>query len=144
VPALNLGGIPPFSGFLGKLALFEASAQQGTALAFVLIGAGALVSLLTLYTLMRVWNLAFWRPAKDVEGYESPLLDNVSEAPGVQPVKEKQHISRLMTVATGGMVAVSLALTVFAGPLFAISERAGENLDGASSYIAAVFPGGVQ
>jgi len=144
VPALNLGGIPPFSGFLGKLALFEASAQQGTALAFVLIGAGALVSLLTLYALMRVWNLAFWRPAKDVEGYESPLLDNVSEAPGVQPVKEKQRISRLMTVATGGMVAVSLALTVFAGPLFAISERAGENLDGSSNYIAAVFPGGVQ
>ncbi len=144
LPALNLGGIPPFSGFLGKLALFEASAQQGTALAFVLIGAGALVSLLTLYTLIRVWNLAFWRPAKDVEGYESSLLDNVTEAPGVQPVKEKQRISRLMTAATGGMVAVSLALTVFAGPLFAISERAGENLDGASSYVAAVFPGGVR
>ena len=29
VPALNLGGIPPFSGFIGKVALLEAGAQNG-------------------------------------------------------------------------------------------------------------------
>src|SRR5690554_5050728 len=67
IPALNLGGIPPFSGFLGKLALFEATAAEGSVLGYVLIGTGALVSLLTLYALVRVWNMAFWRPAGDVE-----------------------------------------------------------------------------
>ncbi len=30
VPALNLGGIPPFSGFIGKVALLEAGAQAGS------------------------------------------------------------------------------------------------------------------
>ena len=29
VPALNLGGIPPFSGFIGKVALLEAGAADG-------------------------------------------------------------------------------------------------------------------
>ncbi|GAB3396816.1 Na+/H+ antiporter subunit D [Schumannella luteola] len=62
IPALNLGGIPPFSGFLGKLGLFQAGAENGTPLAWVGIGVGALVSLLTLYALIRAWSLAFWRP----------------------------------------------------------------------------------
>lgn len=140
VPALNLGGIPPFSGFIGKLALFQAAAEQGTWLAWVLIGAGALVSLLTLYALMRVWNMAFWRPAADVEGYESTLLDNVTEAPGGHTVTETRTVPRLMIGATAGMVVASVALTVFAGPLFGISTRAGENLEGPSQYVRIVFP----
>ena len=143
VPALNLGGIPPFSGFIGKLALFEASAQQGTPIAYVLIGAGALVSLLTLYALVRVWNMAFWRSSKEVEGYESTLLNNVSEAPGAPGMRATRTVPRLMTAATGGMVVVSLALTVFAGPLYGIATRAGENLEGPSFYVDAVFPGGI-
>jgi len=143
VPALNLGGIPPFSGFIGKLALFEASAQQGTPIAYVLIGAGALVSLLTLYALVRVWNMAFWRSSKEVEGYESTLLNNVSEAPGAPAMRATRTVPRLMTAATGGMVVVSLALTVFAGPLYGIASRAGENLEGPSFYVDSVFPGGI-
>jgi multicomponent Na+:H+ antiporter subunit D len=142
VPALNLGGIPPFSGFIGKLALFEASAQQGTALSYTLIGAGALVSLLTLYALMRVWNMAFWRPAADVAGYESALLTNVSEAPNAPAVQKTRSTPRLMVGATAGMVVLSVALTVFAGPLFALSTRAGTNLEGPGTYVDIVFPGG--
>jgi len=141
LPALNLGGIPPFSGFIGKLALFEATAELGTPLAFVLIGSGALVSLLTLYALMRVWNMAFWRPAADVKDYESPLLDNISEAPGGRTVKAVRSIPRLMIAATAGMVAVTIALTVFAGPLFALSTRAGEGIETPRTYIGIVLSG---
>src|SRR5690606_6762314 len=66
IPLLSLGGIPPFSGFLGKLALFEAGAEDGSVLAWVLIASGALVSLLTLYALARAWNMTFWRDADEV------------------------------------------------------------------------------
>ena len=63
IPALNLGGIPPFSGFIGKLALLEAGTQQASVLAWVLVAGGTLTSLLTLYAIARVWTKAFWRPA---------------------------------------------------------------------------------
>jgi multicomponent Na+:H+ antiporter subunit D len=144
IPALNLGGIPPFSGFIGKLALFQASAEEGSVLAYVLIGAGAFVSLLTLYALMRVWNMAFWRPAADVADYESPMLTNVSEAPHAPVMQETRSIPKLMLAATGGMVAVTVALTLVAGPLFGISSRAGENLEGPSTYVETVFPEGIE
>ena len=143
VPALNLGGIPPFSGFIGKLALFEATAAQGTPLAYMLIGAGALVSLLTLYALVRVWNMAFWRSTEEVEGYQSDLITNISEAPNQATVQETRTTPGIMIAATGGMVLVSIALTVFAGPLYSIASRAGENLEGPSSYVDIVFPNGV-
>jgi multicomponent Na+:H+ antiporter subunit D len=139
LPALNLGGIPPFSGFIGKLALFEATAAQGTVLAWVLIGAGALVSLLTLYALMRVWNLAFWRPADDVKDYESSLLSNLAEAPGGGTTQATRRVPKLMIGATAGMVVTSLALTVFAGPLYALADRAGKNLEGPGYYVGAVL-----
>ena len=141
IPALNLGGIPPFSGFLGKLGLFQAAAQQGDALAYALIGAGALVSLLTLYALVRVWNLAFWRAADAVEGDESRLLRSVEEAPmSTSTVSGARTTPRLMTLSTAGMVAVGVALTVFAGPVYGVASRAGENLDGPGAYIQMVFP----
>jgi multicomponent Na+:H+ antiporter subunit D len=142
VPALNLGGIPPFSGFIGKLALFQAAAEQDSALGYVLIGAGALVSLLTLYALMRVWNMAFWRQSKEVEGYRSSSLTHVAEAPGGVVVSATRTAPLLMVAATGVMVVVSLALTVFAGPLFGLSERAGADLEGPSFYVDSVMPGG--
>lgn len=144
IPALSLGGIPPFSGFIGKLGLFQATAAQGDALAYVLIGAGALVSLLTLYALVRVWNLAFWRPAADVEGDESRLLRAVEEAPDDGgALSETRATPRLMTLSTAGMVVVGLALTVFAGPLYAVADRAAQNLDGADAYIELVLPAAI-
>ena len=48
-----------------------------------------------------------------------------------------------MTVATGGMVIAGLALTVFAGPLFEYTGRAGEALETPATYIDTVFPNGI-
>jgi multicomponent Na+:H+ antiporter subunit D len=49
-------------------------------------------------------------------------------------------LPRTMVGATGGLVAVSLALTVFAGPLFGFTERAAANLVDRAVYIDAVLP----
>lgn len=46
-----------------------------------------------------------------------------------------------MLVPTIGLVVVGLALTVFAGPLVDISDRAAENLRDRSVYIEAVLGG---
>ena len=75
IPAMNLAGVPPFSGFLGKVGLFEAGVEDGRVLALILVAGGALTSLLTLYAIVRVWGRAFWRPVPEVTG-----LDGDSDA----------------------------------------------------------------
>ncbi|WP_221584693.1 Na+/H+ antiporter subunit D [Microbacterium sp. G2-8] len=127
VPALNLGGIPPFSGFIGKFALFDAAAQVGTPIMWVAIGAGVLTSLLTLYALMRAWNLAFWREKDDSTETEA-RIDYLSRAPAADEQNTKREIPRIMSGAAVGMVAITLGLTVFAGPIYDICERVGESL----------------
>ncbi|GHD79824.1 multisubunit sodium/proton antiporter MrpD subunit [Salinibacterium amurskyense] len=143
IPLLNLGGIPPFSGFLGKLALFEAGANNGSTLAWVLIGCGAAVSLLTLYALARAWSMIFWRDAEEVADYENPLAMS-SENSSSATVESVRTTPRIMVGATVAMVAVSVALTVFATPLFDLSANAGENIDGPAYYVNTVFPGGLE
>jgi len=140
IPMLSLGGIPPFSGFIGKLALFEAGAEEGSVLAWVLIGSGALVSLLTLYALARAWNMTFWRDVDEVAGYEHPLpvLQTVGTATEVKPARS---IPRIMVGATTAMVALTVALTVFAAPLYALSARAGHNITGPGYYVTTVLTG---
>jgi multicomponent Na+:H+ antiporter subunit D len=143
LPAMNLGGIPPFSGFIGKTAVFLASADVGTPLVWLVVAVGAATSLLTLYALARVWNMAFWRGKEEVKDYSSPLLDQLEERPGgTMTVRRTRALPSLMTWATGGMVVVSIALTVFAGPLYAFSARAGESLRGGDGYVQTVFPEG--
>lgn len=127
VPAINLGGIPPFSGFIGKFALFEAAASVGSPMMMVLIFSGIVTSLLTLYALMRAWNLAFWREEEDSTETDG-RVSYLGNAPAADEQQERRRIPRIMTFATGGMVGVTLLLTVFAGPLYALCTSIGESL----------------
>jgi multicomponent Na+:H+ antiporter subunit D len=140
--ALNLGGIPPFSGFLGKIALFQAGTIVGDPIIFVLIGVGALTSLLTLYALARAWNMAFWRPKQQVTDYPSSMSVSLVEDPHDEGIVVKKTISPLMIGATTSMLVLTLALTVFAGPIFDFTTRAAANISSPSTYIDAVFPSG--
>src|SRR5699024_2371439 len=67
IPALNLGGIPPFSGFIGKVGLIEGGVVNGSGLAWVMVAASVVTSLLTLLVMMRIWSRVFWRPIEDSE-----------------------------------------------------------------------------
>ncbi|WP_425955814.1 Na+/H+ antiporter subunit D [Xylanimonas sp. McL0601] len=127
VPAMNLAGIPPLSGFLGKVGLLEAGVRNGSALAWVLVVGSVLTSLLTLYALVKAWNKAFWQSAP--EGIAS---GTVGEA----------RLPRGMVAPTAALVGFSLALTVLAGPVYGYAQRAADALTDGRSYVEAVFPGG--
>ncbi|MFF4879020.1 Na+/H+ antiporter subunit D [Micromonospora sp. NPDC000668] len=124
VPAMNLAGVPPFSGFLGKLGLLQAGAAAGGPLPWALVAAGTLTSLLTLYVASRVWNIAFWR---------SPRLATAEPA---------VRVPTLMLGATGGLVAFGLSLTVLAGPIFDVTADSAADLISRTPYVRAVLPGG--
>ncbi|CAN3126837.1 Na+/H+ antiporter subunit D [Mycobacterium sp. smrl_JER01] len=149
VPALNLGGIPPFSGFIGKVALLEAGAESGSVLAWILVAGSVATSLLTLYVVARVWTKAFWRSRKDApEGHLSgpapaALLDNTEDTMDIE-LADRDDVGRMpvgMLAPTGALIAVGLMLTLFAGPIFGYADRAaGEVLD-RGQYIGAVLGG---
>ncbi|GAA1228806.1 Na+/H+ antiporter subunit D [Pseudonocardia alaniniphila] len=129
VPALTLAGIPPTAGFVAKLALLEAGAGAGP---FPQVVAGVLIlaSLLTLYALVRVWVRVFWGKPKPPRPDDDPT-DEV--------LVGTARTSAPMYAATGGLIAVSLAIVVFAGPLTAVTAQAGVDLMERTPYIDAVL-----
>jgi multicomponent Na+:H+ antiporter subunit D len=142
LPAMNLAGIPPFSGFLGKLALVQAGAQDGGALAWLLVFGSVATSLLTLYAVAKVWSRVFWR-APRVAMMQSdggtPHEDEVrGETLGGRQIARSASIPKLMVGATAAMVALGLAFTVIGGPLMGVSDRAAVELADRGSYVDAV------
>ncbi|PZR53465.1 Na+/H+ antiporter subunit D [Xylanimonas oleitrophica] len=127
VPAMNLAGIPPLSGFLGKVGLLQAGVRDGSPLAWVLVVGSVVTSLLTLYALVKAWNKAFWQAAPD-----DVVSGRVGEA----------RLPLGLVGPTAVLVGFSLALTVVAGPLYAYAERAAHTLTDGHSYVEAVFPDG--
>ena len=52
LPALSLAGIPPFSGFVAKFGLFDATARSSE---WAILAVGVMVSLLTLFSIFKIW-----------------------------------------------------------------------------------------
>jgi multicomponent Na+:H+ antiporter subunit D len=131
VAALSLAGIPPFSGFVGKLALIEAGVASRS---WVIVAVSLAVSLLTLYSMTKIWSYAFWGTPPD---------DGADEGDGAVAADDEPPAGRgrwaLMTGATVGLVAVSLVIAVAAGPLYDYAERAAEDLLDRSAYAEAVL-----
>lgn len=144
VPALNLGGIPPFSGFIGKLAVVQAGAEEGGPLIWMLVAGSMVTSLLTLYVMVRVWSKAFWRPRADAPEGALALAKPLSLLPSDEYVEfdEREEVGRMplsMLAPTLGLVAVSLLMTVFAGPLLGITDRAAADLVERHEYLDTVY-----
>lgn len=57
VVTLSLAGIPPFSGFLGKILVGEATIQNGS---YTLLALAFISSLFVLYSLLRIFMNCFW------------------------------------------------------------------------------------
>ncbi|GAA0984283.1 Na(+)/H(+) antiporter subunit D [Nocardioides aquaticus] len=81
IPAMNLAGIPPMSGFLGKTGLLQAGLADGSPLALVLVAAGVVTSLLTLYAVAKTWALAFWRSPEQAHDMTTSMIDPDSGTP---------------------------------------------------------------
>ena len=59
LPAMALAGLPPLSGFFGKLFLIKGGFESGH---FIVTGIAIWVSIVTLFSMMKIWNEAFWKP----------------------------------------------------------------------------------
>lgn len=144
IPALNLGGIPPFSGFLGKVILVEAAAERGGFMAWLLVAGAVITSLLTLYTMILVWSKAFWRDRADApDGHLATARPTpLSEVQDMVALEERADVGRMpvgMVAPTSVLVVASLLVTVLAGPLSAVTGRAADSSLDVAVYRTAVL-----
>lgn len=120
VPLFSLAGLPPLSGFLGKLAIV----QGGIAAEYYWVtGLVLVVSLLTLVSMARLWDEAFAKPAP------GPAVALTPARPLLWPV--------------AGLTLLTLAITIGAEPLVVLSRRVAEQLLTPAAYIQAVLGGGL-
>jgi multicomponent Na+:H+ antiporter subunit D len=117
IPLFSLAGVPPLSGFVAKLAVIQGVlASDHCWVAAIALA----VSLLTVLSMARLWEGAFWKQAP-----------NAPAAPLTGP----------MLVPIGALVCLTLGLTVAAGPVFDLSVRAAEQLLDPAGYVDAVLRG---
>jgi multicomponent Na+:H+ antiporter subunit D len=121
---LSLVGVPPFSGFVAKLALTEAGFASRE---FAVVAVSLLVSLLTLLAMIRIWMGVFWNPAEEPGTDPAPAVPNRFGGPP------------LMVIPAALLVVCSLAIAVAAGPLFSLSQRTAADLLHPSRYVSEVL-----
>ena len=131
LPALSLAGVPPFSGFVAKFGLFDATARSAE---WAILAVGVMVSLLTLFSIFKVWVSVFWSPP-----IGAAARDDVPAAAAAAAAKAPRRLPRLMLVPTAVLAALTLAIGVGAGPLYDLSDRAAADLVDPNHYIEAVL-----
>ncbi len=129
LPALSLAGLPPFSGFVAKLALLDAGIDAGTV---AIVVAGLVCSALTLLSMVKIWVGVFWGP-QNAPAFHAP--DSEEWAP--RPATARGWST--MSFATGATTALTLAIALFAGPLWDMSERAATELLDGRTYVTDVL-----
>ncbi len=115
--ALSLAGLPPLSGFWGKYAILVEGFRLGE---YGLVALALVASLLTLVSMLKIWNAAFW-------GGDGSREVNLTDRRWV----------RMNRVSTG-MVAVSLAIGLGAEGVFRVAQRAATQARDPAAYIRAV------
>jgi len=125
IPALSLAGLPPLSGFFAKLTLIVAGLQQQ---AYLIVGAALGVSLLTLFSMTKIWGEVFWKAAPGRPEPDAP--------PALEPAR-----LRLMIAAIVLLAAITVVIGLAAGPLFTLAMEAAGQLMNPQPYIEAVLGG---
>ena len=118
VQALSLAGLPPLSGFWGKYIIVVVGFEQGR---YVLVLAALVASLLTLMSMLKIWNATFW-------GGEAST-----------PVRLNSPRWRRMAAVVAGLTIISLGIGLGAEAVMQLAFKAATQMLDQQGYAAAVF-----
>ena len=121
VQALSLAGIPPLSGFWGKYVIIVEGLRQGE---YWLIAASLVASILTLFSMLKIWLAAFW-----------------AEPAGVSVRTDDRRWRPLLWVV-GGMAALSVCIGLGAEGVMQLALRAAESALDQQGYVRLVLGAG--
>ena len=120
IPAMSLAGIPPLSGFFAKFNLIKAGLLESQ---YWVVGIALLVSLFTLFSMIKLWNEAFWKP--EPQEYSA----------------SNRKITRSMILPIVFLASLTVLIGLGIGPAFEVAMRAGLQLSDPALYISAVLGG---
>ncbi len=119
--ALSLAGLPPLSGFWGKYMIIVEGLRQSE---WVLVTCALLAGVLTLFSMLKIWNGAFWAPKAE----DGVYLEDSRWKP--------------MTAVAAGMTALSIVIGLGAEFFMRISFEAARQLMDRTAYIQYLLGGG--
>ncbi|MBI2271429.1 MAG: Na+/H+ antiporter subunit D [Bacteroidetes bacterium] len=123
VPALALAGLPPFSGFWAKIILIKSAIDAELFwLLFIALG----VSLLTLYSMTKIWNEVFW--ANEAEAKDTSEHFAISSGP-----------LWMMALPVIFLVGCTLLIGLYPVPFFKLAEETALQLLNRNEYIKAIL-----
>lgn len=124
VSALSLAGVPPFSGFWGKMILIRAGIEAEQ---YAVVAVALVVSLLTFYSMIKIWNEVFWKDVpknvRMLDSYEPPLDRKLS-----------------LYLPTLLLVILIIAAGIFAEPLSRLSQQAALSIREPAQYQSVILP----
>lgn len=121
--AIAMAGLPPLSGFLGKLLVLDAAYESR-----LMVWTWAIVlsaSLISIVGFARAGSVLFWK-AHGIDPAETPTELRIRPAP-------------LSYVATGGLLALLIAHTIFAGQVHHNTTMIARDLFAPGSYVSIVL-----
>jgi multicomponent Na+:H+ antiporter subunit D len=116
--ALSLAGLPPLSGFWGKYVILVVGLEQRE---YTLVAAAIVASVLTLFSMLKIWNSAFWNASASV------------------PVHTDDRRWVGMSWVAGALTVISVGIGLGAEPFMQLATRAAESALDRAGYAAAVF-----
>lgn len=111
--SFSLAGLPPLSGFFGKLGLIQVGVAQEQ---WLIVGVATVVSLFTLFSMLKIWNEVFWKKA-------------------YADTRRLPRASAALLVPSAVLVALSLAIGIWAAPVLAYSQLAAEQVRDVPSLV---------
>lgn len=121
IQALSLAGIPPLSGFWGKYVIIVEGLRLGE---YVLIGASLVASVLTLFSMLKIWLAAFWSEPAEAVAHTGD-----------------RHWRKQLAVV-GGLTVLSLGIGLGAEGVLRVAQQAADMALDQAGYIQLVLGAG--
>jgi multicomponent Na+:H+ antiporter subunit D len=119
VPAFALAGVPPLPGFFAKFMLVKAGIESGS---YIISTVALLTGMLTLYSMIKIWNEAFLKKQPDIYEKQEPIKLNWAD------------YVPLVILATA-----SVLMGIFAATVFTYAMEAANQLIEPTNYIDTVL-----
>ena len=124
IPALSLAGLPPLSGFFAKFVIIRAGVEAGE---WIAVAVALVVGLLTLYSMIKIWNEVFWKAEPEGGCSESPAYTHQGDS------------LRMYYLPIAMLAAMTVLIGLGAQPIYELAEASASQLLNPNGYIEAVL-----